>query len=355
MGGAGMKAYVLHGIGDLRYEETLFPSVEPGTVLVRVRAAGICGSDIPRIYRTGAHSHPLIPGHEFAGEVVETGAGADAGWKGKRVGIFPLIPCMNCPQCKKKQYEMCSHYNYLGSRTDGGFAEYVRVPEWNLIALPDGVSLEQAAMLEPMAVAVHAVRGVRPRRAERIAVCGMGTIGLLVAMLLSDMGCKKVYVAGNKAFQREMAASAGIERERFCDVRETDFSKWLLEQTDGSGVDVFFDCVGKNEVLKQGIESLAPKGRMMLVGNPAGNVELEKDLYWNILRRQLQLTGTWNSSFTHDQADDWHCALERLQGQSVHPERLITHRREMETFGEGFEIMRDKREDYVKIMMIKNP
>ena len=123
-----MKAYVLHGIGDLRYEDVGLPALAEGTVLVRVRAAGICGSDIPRVYRTGAYSHPLIPGHEFSGEVVRVGAGVDGAWVDKRVGVFPMIPCMGCPQCQKGQYEMCRNYNYLGSRTDGGFAEYVRVP-----------------------------------------------------------------------------------------------------------------------------------------------------------------------------------------------------------------------------------
>ena len=108
-----MKAYVLHGIGDYRYEEIQKPCAAAGTVLVHVKAAGICGSDIPRIYRTGAYQHPLIPGHEFAGEVVEAGEGISSSLVGKRVGVFPLIPCMSCPQCQKKQYEMCSNYSYL--------------------------------------------------------------------------------------------------------------------------------------------------------------------------------------------------------------------------------------------------
>ena len=153
-----MKAWVLHGVNDIRYEETERPVAPAGEVLVRVRAAGICGSDIPRIYDTGAHRHPLICGHEFSGCVESVGDGVDAAWIGKRVGIFPLIPCRECAQCKKQRYEMCSHYDYLGSRRDGGFAEYVSVPEWNLLALPDAVSYEAAAMLEPMAVAVHAMR-----------------------------------------------------------------------------------------------------------------------------------------------------------------------------------------------------
>lgn len=346
-----MKAYVLHGIGDYRYEEAEKPVAVGGTVLVHVRAAGICGSDIPRIYRTGAYSHPLIPGHEFAGKVVEVGEGVSSSLLGKRVGVFPLIPCRNCPECQKKQYEMCGKYSYLGSRTDGGFAEYVRVSEWNLIELPDSVTMEQAAMLEPMAVAVHAIRRIWPSKTDKIAVCGLGTIGLFTLMFLKEMGCQEIYAAGNKDFQKKMAYNIGIKEENFCDVRQEDFSKWLMEKTDGLGVNIFFDCVGKSDVLTQGIKGLAAGGRMMLVGNPASDIALEKSLYWKILRSQLQLTGTWNSSFTHEKTDDWNYVLACLEGKRVKPEKIITHRMTLESFMEGFEIMRDKKEDYVKIMM----
>ncbi len=169
-----MKAHVLEKVNDLQFREVDMPEVPEGWVLVKVKNVGVCGSDIPRIYQTGAHRHPLIPGHEFAGEVVETG---------ERVGVFPLIPCGKCPQCRKKQYEMCADYNYLGSRCDGGFAEYVAVPKWNLLSLPDSVSFEDAAMLEPTAVAAHAMRAMAVQPDETICVCGLGTIGLLLVML----------------------------------------------------------------------------------------------------------------------------------------------------------------------------
>lgn len=96
-----MKAQILHGIGDIRYEETDKPRIEKGWVLVKVKAAGVCGSDIPRIYKTGAHVHPIVTGHEFSGEVIET-ADDNSSWRGKRVGIFPLIPCGECISCKKR-------------------------------------------------------------------------------------------------------------------------------------------------------------------------------------------------------------------------------------------------------------
>ena len=158
-----MKAWVLEDIGKIQYKEVSKPLPGEHEVLVEVKAAGICGSDIPRIYQTGAHRMPLIPGHEFAGRVVQTGENTDAKWQNKRVGIFPLIPCHNCVACQKGQYELCRNYSYLGSRRDGGFAEYVAVPECNLIELPENVSYEEAAMLEPMSVACHAPRRVTGR------------------------------------------------------------------------------------------------------------------------------------------------------------------------------------------------
>ena len=144
-----MKAWVLHGVNDIKYEEREKPEIREGEVLLKVEAAGICGSDIPRIYDTGAHVHPISPGHEFAGTVVKS---VDTTLVGKRMGVFPLMPCRSCDMCQLEKYEMCRKYNYLGSRCDGGFAEYVRVPVWNLIELPDEVTFEQAACLEPLAV-----------------------------------------------------------------------------------------------------------------------------------------------------------------------------------------------------------
>lgn len=347
-----MKAYVLHGIGDIRLEEVVKPELQEGEVLVKVGAVGICGSDIPRIYKTGAYSFPLIPGHEFAGTVVETGKNVDAAWCGVRVGVFPLIPCKECGPCRKQQYEMCRHYSYLGSRRDGGFGEYVAVPVENLIALPENVSLQAAAMLEPMAVACHAMRRLTLNVDTTVAVCGLGTIGLLLVMFLREAGVQNIYVIGNKEFQKKKVLSLGVPEENYCDSRSQDVEKWLLACTNGQGVDAFFECVGKNETVKQAVALTAPGGQIQLVGNPYSEMLLEKDLYWKILRNQLTITGTWNSSFTGSEQDDWHYVLERLQKESISPEEFISHRLPLAELEKGFCIMRDKTEDYVKIMGI---
>ena len=346
-----MQAYVLHSIGAMRLETMERPKLRENTVLVKVMAAGICGSDVPRIYQTGAHRMPLVPGHEFSGVVEEVGKAVDPKWLEKRVGIFPLMPCMECPQCRKKQYETCQNYNYLGSRTDGGFAQYVSVPEWNLIELPEEVTYEQAAMLEPASVGLHAIRGIGVCREDSAAVCGLGTIGLLIAMHLKGMGVKQVFLLGNKSAQKDAALRLGFPEEDFCNVAHEDALSWLRAKTEGEGADVFFECVGRNNVVNLAVQGTATGGRVMLVGNPASDMELPRDVYWRILRKQLTLRGTWNSSFRHDKEDDWSEVLTSIRQGRIDPAQLITHRFPLEELEKGLRIMRDKTEDYIKIMI----
>lgn len=345
-----MKAWVLHDINDIRLEDVGRTEPSDGEVLVAVRAAGICGSDIPRIYRTGAHTHPLIPGHEFSGEVVEAGSADGAGWLGRRVGVFPLIPCMECDACRKRHYELCRNYSYLGSRRDGGFAEYVSVPVWNLIGLPDGVSYEQSAMLEPMAVAVHAMRMAMPDKSDTAVILGLGTIGMLLLMFLLDAGIENVMAVGNKECQRQKVLQLGLKGENYCDSTSQDVLGWIAEYTGGKGADVFFECVGRSGTFSQAVDLTAPEGRVCLVGNPYSDMALEKNVYWKILRNQLTVRGTWNSSFTHDEGDDWHYALGRLARESVAPETLISHRFALHEADRGFLAMLNK-EDYIKVML----
>ena len=347
-----MKAYNLHGINDLRYEEVPEPVLNQDTVLVNVRACGICGSDIPRVYKNGTYHFPTIIGHEFSGEVVKISDDAieeTKKWLGKHVGIFPLIPCFECAQCKEKKYEMCEHYSYLGSREDGGFAEYVRVPVWNLIELPETVQFEQAAMLEPMSVAVHAIRRCMGQdifqetaiadenntdanvhdgidKNVPITICGMGTIGHFVKMFLDALGFSNV-----KCFKRG-------------------------EVPEENTFEYFFDCAGTPETVSEGFLAVKPGGHLQLIGNPSGDMTFEKNVYWKILRKQLTVTGTWNSSFTHSVDDDWHIVLAMLSSGKIHPEELITHRFSFENGAliKGFELMRDKKEPFIKVMGINN-
>ncbi len=363
-----MKAWVLESIGNFILRDVSIPEIPDGWVLVKVKATGICGSDIPRVYENGAHSMPLIIGHEFSG-VVEGGAAP----AGTRVGVFPLIPCRECVPCRKKLYEMCKSYDYVGSRRDGAFAEYVVVPKDNLINLPDGVSYEAAAMLEPMAVAVHAMRRNEICSDDRILVYGAGTIGILLSLFLLDAGYENVYVIGNKDFQRDKLIEIGLPIDHYYDSRKaatysklpanivevkTSLTDWIMDISCGNGMDVLFECVGSNETASDVIDFAAAGAKVCMVGNPYSDMTFAKDVYWKILRHQIRLTGTWNSSFLGDgddgaKEDDWHYVIGRLEGGFIKPEKLITHRFGIDNINLGFEIMHNKSEDYIKIMCIQ--
>lgn len=355
-----MKAYVLQNTGEIKLKDVPEPVPAEGEALVKVKACGICGSDIPRIFRDGAHQMPLIPGHEFSGEVEAIGKGAGKLFLHKRVGIFPLIPCKECVACRKEKYETCGNYSYLGSRRDGGFAEYAAVPVENLVELPDTVSFEAAAMLEPMAVAVHAMRRCCPQVGDRIVVCGLGAIGLLLVMFLKEAGFRNIFVIGNKDFQKEAVLKMGVSADCFFDSRKSGAStlegrkwelrRWFMEKTGGMGADAFFECVGKNETISDAIDLAAMSGKVCLVGNPCSDISFPRNIYWKILKHQLTVTGTWNSSFTRKADDDWHYVLEKLSRGGLMPEKLITHKFSLKELGEGLRIMRDKSEDYIKIM-----
>lgn len=360
-----MKAWVLHNVNDLRYEDVDIPILAEDEVRIKVRAAGICGSDIPRIYETGAHKMPLICGHEFAGVVEGIGKKVPPYWMGKRVAVFPKIACLKCKECLSGHTERCQNYDYLGSRRNGAFAEYVVSPFTQLLELPDSVSFEQAAMLEPMAVAANAFlngcRRVNPAVSldANIVVCGLGTIGLLLCMFLVDAGYRNIYVIGNKASQIDKAKNLGIPEDRFYNCNDANVAGWIMDVTDG-GTEVYFECVGKNESICYGLEAIAPAGRIILVGNPYSDMSLAKDTYWNILRNQVTICGIWNSTFAQTDVgddtivDDWNYVLRRLEKGSIHPEEFITHTFAIDELEKGLLIMRDKKEYYCKVMMVNS-
>ncbi len=343
-----MKAWVLHGPDDLRFEEVEAPILNRDSdrdkVIIRVRAAGICGSDIPRIFKTGAYHHPLIPGHEFSGEVVEIGEAVKNAKAGMRVGVFPLIPCGTCDQCRIRQYQRCRNYDYLGSRSDGAFAEFVKAPAKNLIELPDGVSFEAASMLEPMAVAVHAMRkGIRDDddKSIPVTVIGLGAVGLFLCLFLRERGYR-VHGLANRESRKAAFTELGFPSEDF----------FLTEQVFKSDSGLIFECVGKNEAYEKAVSIAPPGGRIVSVGNPAGDMTLKKEIYWKILRSELTVHGTWNSSFIGEQDDDWHYVIRCLKDKKFDAEKMISHKLPLSQLMGGLLIMRDKKEEYTKITAV---
>ena len=345
-----MKACVLHGVGDLRFEETATPMPEADDVLIRVRACGVCGSDIPRIFTKGTYIFPIIPGHEFSGEIIRVGPNANPDLMGKVVTVFPLIPCRHCPACLVGAFAQCQNYSYLGSRCDGAFADYVRAPDWNVVRIPEGVSFEEAAMVEPAAVAAHALRLGAVDLGDTLVIFGAGPIGLMVALWARTWGTPKILLVDIDA--RKVAFAKGLGFEDVFDAQAGGVNEWVLDLT-GGGADLVIEASGSSAAFEQGVMAARPFGRVVLLGNPAGEMKLSQEAYGAILRNELKVCGSWNSCYRVMPGNEWQLVLEFMASGRLDLKPLITHRVTLENLRDALLMMRDNTEFYVKVMYVR--
>ena len=331
-----MRAAVLHGVGDLRIEEAAIPEPGPGEALVRVRACGICASDVARIFETGTYSFPLIPGHELAGEVERLGADAHGLEPGMRCTVYPLIACGACEACRAGLPNLCDAYDYLGSRSDGGFAESVVAPTENCLPLPQNVSFAAGALTEPCAVALHAVRRAEVSIGDWAAVFGAGAIGIVIGLLCRMAGAR---VAMVDVDQRKLAAAGQFGLDEVVDGRD-DAVQRLRDLTGGRGAAVAFEAAGAPAAFRGAAAAVAKRGTLALVGNMAGEVAMAQEEYSSILRRELRIVGSWNSIPRGLGQDDWGAALELMASGRLPVERLITHRFPLSQVAEALALMK---------------
>lgn len=346
-----MKACVLHNIADLRYEDAPTPAPGDGEVLVKVGACGVCGSDIPRVFTKGTYRFPTIPGHEFAGTVAETGPGVDPEWRGARVAVFPLIPCRECGPCAIGEYAMCENYNYLGSRCDGAFADYVVAPVWNLLALPEGVSMMEGALTEPAAVAVHALRRAGIDIGDSVLIFGAGPIGLMVAMWARAWGASRVLLADIDEAKLDFAQTLGFTDT--VHARDDDPIAWTFAHTQ-RGAHVVVEASGSSAAFEHAVRAARTFGRVVLLGNPAGDMKLTQDGYWAILRKELKLFGSWNSSYSDLPKNEWQLALEFMRDKRLDLRPLITHPVALNELPDTLIRMRDRTEFINKTMVVND-
>lgn len=346
-----MKACVLKGIGDLRYVDVPTPKPVAGEVLLKIRCCGICSSDIDRVFKTGTYHFPTIPGHEFSGEVVALGEGVDASYLNRHAAVYPLLPCFKCPSCAVGEYARCENYNYFGSRCDGAFAEYLAVPVWNLILLPEELPFAAAAMCEPSAVGLHTVRAAGIQPGDTVVVVGSGTIGLLAAMWARIQGAGQVIIVGRG--KERLCAARELGFEHVISTLECDPKEKVSELTEGKGADVALELAGNSATISTAISSVKKGGRVVLTGNPTGDIILERSIYWKILRGELEIKGTWNSSYNAAK-NDWAVAVQYMQSGLLPVEKLVTHRFTLKEHEKAFEILRDRNSGAVKVMFEMN-
>ncbi|MFW9857081.1 MAG: zinc-binding dehydrogenase, partial [Candidatus Thorarchaeota archaeon] len=261
-----MKAGLIFGPRDVRIETVPTPSPDDNGVLVRVEAVGICATDVKKYTGLSSCSFPIILGHEFAGTIVSIGKDVRGYKVGERVSANPDIPCFQCKYCIQSKYNLCTQLSVIGYGTEeiepinGAFAQYVKVPTWNLIRLQQSITFEEATYIEPFACVIRSFNQGRVTISDKIVILGDGRIGLLHIQMAREYGVKEIYVTGlsdnRLAMARELGVNSAINVQN---IDPVDFISNITED----GVDVVFDTTGSVPAAEQGIQMLAPHGRFV--------------------------------------------------------------------------------------------
>ncbi|MBT8044130.1 MAG: NAD(P)-dependent alcohol dehydrogenase [Verrucomicrobiae bacterium] len=291
-----MQAYVLHGAEDIRLEQRPCPVPGSGELLVKVRAAGICGSDL-HYYAHGrcgnfVPTRPFILGHEFAGEIVDAGDGVEKSIIGTRVAVDPSRPCGRCRLCRQGRYNLCPEMVYFGSASvvppsDGCFAEYLVAPVANCVPLPDGFEFGWGALLEPLSVAAHAIERSGGVSGKTVLITGGGTIGQMILLLATAYGATQVVVSDIKPFARSFAADHGATAT--LDPTSPDCADQAASMAP-DGFEVVFEAAGVAAALDQAFDFSARGATVVQVGTLPDGTEIPANA---LLTRELTYVGSW--------------------------------------------------------------
>ncbi|MBI1734593.1 MAG: alcohol dehydrogenase catalytic domain-containing protein [Candidatus Rokubacteria bacterium] len=341
-----MRAAVFHGAHDVRVSDVPDPRAGAGEAVVKVSVVGICGSDVNR-FRFGSHPWPpgFIMGHEFTGEVVEVGAGV-AGWAvGAPVVVEPTLACGACFYCREGHPNRCVDFvrrGITGSGTDGGFAEFVRVPAYQLHARPAALAPEIAALVEPTAVSTHGWRLAGIERPDTVVVVGIGNIGLLAVLVARAKGARDVVAVGKYAPRQALARAYGAAL-----VLEPDDPHLLArihERTGGLSAALVFEAAGTATSLRTAVEAARKGGKVLLLGVQHEEVALD---WGRVLMNEQQIIG----SIIY-RRDDFADAITILATTGIPVARHITGTIPLDDIvSDGFVPLIERRAEHVKIQV----
>jgi L-iditol 2-dehydrogenase len=329
-----MRSVPLVAPKRLEVIETKIPEgPRAGELLVRMRAVGLCGSDLHwwaegRIHRTTAR-YPMVLGHEPAGEVVEVGPGVKDFRAGDRVAIEPSLTCGHCEWCLQGRHNLCEVSRFMGGPDAEGFLrDYVVVPAHNADPVPDKLTWREATLMEPVAVLVHVYELAPVRMQQTVAVLGTGSIGLIAVAMARAAGASKIFACDRVPHRLELARQMGADAA--LNLHESDFATAVLDSTGGRGVDISFDCAGAPETINLGLKVTKPGGRFVLIGIPEP-LEFIVDMH-AAMSKEVAIQTIRRSNHKGR-------AAARLLESGQIPTSLITHALPLEKAQEGFEIV----------------
>ncbi len=314
-----MKALVLEEYKKLKIGDVPEPQLAPNEALIHVRACGICGSDVHGFDgSSGRRIPPVIMGHEAAGVIARVGAEVDRFAIGDRVTFDSMISCGRCFFCKEGRPNLCDNRRVLGVscdeyRRDGAFAEYVNVPQHIIYRVPDDVPFEQAAMVEPVSVAVHAVNITPLSLGDTALVVGAGMIGLLTVQALRAAGCGRIVSVDLEDDRLALARANGADET--INSRSADVPKLIREMTDGRGADVALEAVGATPTVRMSIDSVRKGGAVTLIGNITPTVDFGLQ---SVVTREISVFGSCASS------NDYPACLELMRRGAINVKPMIS-------------------------------
>jgi len=341
-----MKAAMIYGVRDLSVEEVDVPEVGPGEVLVRVRAATTCGTDLKifqRGYVSGVIQIPTVFGHEWAGDVVEVGSGLSWPEVGMRVRAGNSAPCLRCKMCQKGKYNLCEDMMWLW----GAYAEYIKVPARmvvvNMQEIPSHVSYEEAAITEPLACVLHGIEEAGVKLGDTVTIIGAGPIGLLHLLCAKKLGVEKAVTIDLVDERLEIARKLGADE--VVNAKKEDVVKRVRSLTGGYGADVVIEAVGLPTTWEQALRLVRRGGTVLEFGGcpPGTEIKVGTEL---LHYGETKILGTFHTTPAHFKK-----ALNLIASETINVKPLVTRRMRLERIKEAFEILTTSKGD-VKIAII---
>lgn len=345
-----MKAVVMRGTRNIAIEDRPIPVPGDGQTLVKIRAAGICGSDLRGFTEENsmARAPGLIIGHEAAGEVVGIGPGVSLVAPGDRVAIDPQLVCGKCLSCLGGRISICDDKKVIGSSLrgflDGAMAEYAVIHERQLYKLPGSLDFVAGAMIEPVSNALHAVNRAEVDKDDTVVVIGAGTLGLCILQAAKSAGAAKIVVLGSTSdYRLELALKLGADAVIKVSAAEPDAE--IRRITGGKGADVVIDAAGYESSFRHAVAMAAKRGRIVLFGNAEEYVKIH---LFSIIYKELTLVGSSGANEECLQAIDF------LASGRIDIEPIVTHRLRLDEVQRAFELLLEPKHEAVKIVLFPN-
>lgn len=351
------KSSVLRDLGQWKYEEVKIEDPNQDQALVKIHSCGICSTDVVRSMKAGFYSYPIVPGHEMVGTIYKLGKNCKNLKEGDDVCVYPLITkCspihdLSCSCLDSENLDslptLCESYDFLGSRSHGGYSEFVLSPIANLVKINDKLSKNTAVFTEPAAVAFHAFEVAKKyNKFEKVLILGLGPIGILIANW-----CKINQIPCVVGLDRNKHRFENFKNSGYTSTIDT--SKSIIQDEvkkfSSKGFDVVFECTGSEEMLNKGINSLRPKGHMVILSNQIQKASLEHKTLNDILRKEINITGSWSSTIYPK--NEWNISMSGLIDFESNISSLLSHRYKFSDCENVFKDMYNKKFKFSKVVL----